>query len=329
MLEKVRSYEKMGKKPEINFNIDLNRTNDLGIKEIATANGTEKTLTISTPIKGCQEECDFCSIKHLQNPDIKIDEELAKRTVDDIEKILSDKKNQEVGAIKLFNGGNIFRKEEMNQKLWEYIPDILKKHPKIKALEVEVRIDDFVSNRDNSRDIILNLSQRLIENNQEFRVILALEYIEQTPKAAKIKEAIQYLQEARIPWLGYAMLGGKSLTEEQSIRSAADTMNFGLKNGAREMIVNSQYKDPIQKWEEKRDDINYLVPTDRHFIGLLKEIKQSQYLDPRHRVRITTEKENTINDTEGPELEDDLKKLIDDFNKAEYQKNFLISNFNF
>lgn len=349
-------------RPKITYTMDLSKVN-AGKSEIRLAvNGSENTMAMIVPPKGCGYRCDFCSIKNIANPDFPVSAEAGgigavQKVATEIDALLCEQRDVE--TLKLFNAGNILygteRKGggELNEAFWVELVDVLRRHTQVKALEIEVRIDEFVGPgtlKDGSptpkgilRERLLWLSSQLKGMGKSLRCIFALEYVESKIIGQQTKfssdfvaeerkndygeKAISFMKEHEIEWLSYAMLGGRlkgrSLTSEEAVTSATDTALFGLKHGAREVIINSQYLDPINLWEQKRDGINFYVPTEKDMVDTLRFIVWSPWLDkiPKMkgetpRVRMTTDKEDVIEGTIGPDVSPAFRQLVSDFNNA-------------
>lgn len=351
---------------------DLNRVSVLQDEERLTVDGPEKTLTVLAPPKGCKYNCDFCSIKHIKNEDFLVTPEAAEDVAQQINEVLQE--NPEADTVKLFNAGNVLygtelgvTREEMHEHLWDVLPDSLPEH--VKALEIEVRVDEFVEARSNPtrnamkhilQERLAVLAERLRERGKELRIILPLEYVDSgilgdqgkfpsaftnatdAPKRAD-QEAIAFAREHKIPWLSYAMLGGRlhdrSLTSEEATNAAANTAVFALEQGSREVIINSQYVDPLDHWEEShnrsgqwKDPINYFVPSRQDMLRTLELI--APHLNEKKRVRLTVDKEDIVLGTEGPQeiydqqadeslkITSEFRTFIAEFNNAPDQKEY-------
>jgi hypothetical protein len=131
------------------------------------------------------------------------------------------------------------------------------------------------------------------------------------------------------------MLGGRlrdrSLTSEEAVSSAAHTVLFGLGHGAREVIVNSQYLDPINIWEQERDGVNYYMPTEKDMVEMLRLVVPWLKDLPRvygstPRVRLTTDKEDLIVGTVGPDITEEFRQRIAAFNNSLDQERFFRDN---
>jgi len=342
-------------KPELEFTFDRNNTAHFEPEERRTAKGVERTMIITPPIHGCSYNCEFCTFKNLANPDYRFTPETSERTANDIDGILRN--SPDINTIKLFNGGNIMygseEKEgfgEMHERLWEILPEILKKYPDMNALEIEVRVDEFSdgaspdgTNRSEKKAIIrqrvVDLAERLHESDIELRIILPFEYIESDllrkqnkfPKVftgegdtatGNADKAIAFLGEHNIPWLSYAMLGGRlkdrPLTSEESVSSAAHTALFALQQGTRECIINSQYIDPMMAWENSRDKVMHHMPTEKDMVETLRLIAPHLH-EYSGRVRLIPEKEDLMVGTVGPEISKEFQNMIIQFNNAEDQ----------
>lgn len=330
----------------VEYRFDLRHVNILEKADRMTVSGEEKTLTALLPPKGCSYNCDFCAIKHIHT-DIRVNEETAKKQTQELDQLLKSERN--IDTLKLFNAGNIIygsehgSAAEIHEYFWELLPGILKKHG-VGVLEIEVRIDEFVdSGREKQKAIIreriTTLANDLHQLGIDLRIILALEYIadpilekqKKFPKAflkgeqaarGQALRAIQFLASHNIPWLGYAMLGGRlhdrPLTSVETILSTVHTVRFGLEHGAREMIVNSLYLDPLQQREG-----GYYMPTEadmRECIRLL-----SEDLMPDRRVRLTTDAENVIKGTIGPKISQEFRAYVNKWNNARDQKAFFLA----
>ncbi len=355
-------------KPEVTYTIDLNRAN-AGESEIRnTCTGPEKTMAVIVPPKGCGYRCDFCSIKNISNPGFPVSVEeggvdAAQKVATEVSTILYE--HRDVETLKLFNGGNILygaeRKGggELNEAFWVELVEVLRRHKQIKAVEIEVRIDEFVGSgilRDGSqtpkgilRERLVWLNTQLKDMGKSLRCIFAFEYVESKIITQQSKfshnfvveerkneygeEAIGFMKEHEIKWLSYAMLGGRlkdrSLTSEEAIASATTTALFGLKHGAREVIINSQYLDPVNLWEQKRDGVNFYVPTEKDMVDTIGFIVRGLSLSKtlkmhggKPRVRMTTDKEDVIEGTIGPDISPAFRQLVLDFNNAPDQLAF-------
>lgn len=349
-------HEREGaQKPEIKYNIDLNVVNNLGIEDRLTTSGPEKTMFILLPPRGCKMNCDFCSPKHVANPNFPLTAEASEQVAGESNKILFE--NSEVNTIKLFNAGNILWGTEygqkagaLHEKYWELLPKIVSSYPNLKAVELEVRTDEFIQDIANPEiqtverkkivtDRILKLNKDLKGVDKELRALLAIEYTSDIISMQKgtlqkgtgqAERAIGFLKENNIPWLGYAMLGGRlndrSLSSGEAVQSAVQTSLFCFDKGAREVVINCQYLDPINRWEEKVNGIKYYVPSEEDVRNLLLQVRQS--LSPEKRIRITLDAEEAIVGTIGTEVSDEFHKLIDDLNNTENQQQYIEENFN-
>ncbi len=352
--------------PEVRYSIDLGTVNLLDVDMRRTVDGLENTAIMLVPPKGCGYRCDFCSIKDIANPDFPVATEqggveAAESVAREIDAFLQV--HPEAQTLKLFNAGNILygtertRSGELHEAFWPFLIGRLQKHETLKVLEIEVRIDEFIGSNKNRngqltpkgvlRERITALAAQLSKIGKSLRCILPLEYVEssiisQQSKFAQVfasegknkencEQAISFIQQHGIELLSYAMLGGRlkdrPLSEEEAIASAAHTTLFGLEHGAREVIINSQYLDPINLWEQERDSVKYYVPTERAMIGTLRLIvfgldKISKVQDRIPRVRLTTDKENVIEGTVGPDVSQEFRQLILDFNNALEQAAF-------
>lgn len=352
--------------PEVKYTVDLNRVN-AGKSEIReTIDGPENTMVMLIPPKGCRYHCDFCSIKNIANPNFPVSTEeggvdAAKKVAMEIDALLHE--NQEVETLKLFNAGNILygteRKGsgELNEAFWAALVDVMGKYKNFAALEIEVRIDEFIgpgitkngqlTPKGVLRERLAWLNTQMKGIDKKLRCILALEYIESKiisqqskfPQAfttedrggARCEQAIDFMREHEIEWLSYAMLGGRlkdrALNPEEATASAAHTALFGLEHGAREAIINSQYLDPINFWEQKRDGVNYFVPAEKNMVDTLRLIVSGLGKIPAinghvPRVRLTTDKEDVIEGAIGPDVSPAFRQLMLQFNNASDQLDF-------
>ncbi len=331
-----------------------------------TVSGEENTLIVLTPPRGCQYGCDFCGVKDLQNPNFAVqgkDGVIAAQTAAvQVEELLAS--HPETATLKLFNAGNILygterrNGAEMNEAFWPALIDALKRHPEVHAVELEVRIDEFVGSGENAgshektnkgilRDRLLWLDRELKAIGKRLRCILPLEYIEsdiisqqskfppvftnEGRSKANSEEAVAFVKQHGIEWLSYAMLGGRlserSLEADEAVSSAAHTALFALEHGAREAIINSQYLTPREQWEEKRDGVPYYVPDEAAMrktlelvVSVLNSLPQSE--ESCQRVRLTTDKEDAIEGDDRPKVSPEFRQLVLAFNNAPDQVAF-------
>ena len=350
-----RKKQESDQKPEIEYKYDLSVVNNLGAENRETVSGQERTLFLLLPAPGCKMDCDHCSPKHLACSDYQV---TAKSAEDNIEQTREICKQNIVQTLKLFNAGNILwgsefgRAAALHERYWELLPEILIDYPKITSVEIEVRLDEFTDKIANQeiqtldkrqivRERLLKLNTNLQKIGKQLRVILAPEYsdrviVNQKGTVAKgtsnAEAAIVFLLGNGIPWLGYAMLGGRfkdrSLSSGEALESALETAQFILDNGGREAIINCQYLDPINQWEEAKDRIRYYVPSKKDIETLLACLYRKGLLADDKRVRISLEKEDIIKGTKGaadydPAIDADFEEFISEFNNAKDQESFL------
>lgn len=352
-------------KPAIRYTVDLNHVYVVTHEVIQTVSGVEENILLEIPPKGCSHDCAFCSLKHRENKDFPVLPHegnvlgATKNVVDEIAVLLDS--HPTATTLTLSNAGNILhgtewkKGAELHEMFWIPFLEMIQKRG-IQAVEIEVRVDEFSDNTEGKesrpkkivRDRLLWLSEQLQEMGKCLRCILPLEYaqssiLEQQRKFpsslisnGKAEETFQHaiscMNQYRIEWLGYAMLGGRlanrSLQREEAIDSAAHTVLFGLEHGAREVIINCQYVDPINQWEAQRDGIPFFIPSERDMIetlGLIvagmSEIGKDE-VGAMPRVRIVPEPETTIADTVGPTTSPQFLRLISRFNNAPDQVAF-------
>lgn len=340
-------------RPVPEFTFDRNEIHCFEPEDRETITGPERTLSIIVPIHGCMYNCEFCTFKNMANPEHSFSPQAAEKTASDIDSKISGA--QDIETLKLFNAGNILYGTEesvghgeMHEHFWEVLPETLAKHPDVKALEIEVRVDEFSGSnggRAEQKKIILgrisSLAQALRSKEIELRVILPFEYIESDfikeqrkfpqvfigdqPKV-NAEKAIHFCEEQQIPWLSYAMLGGRlkdrPLTSDEAVASATHTALFALDHGTRECIINCQTVDPIMAWESKKTGVDYYLPTEDDLLEMIRLI--SPRLSTTSRIRISTEDEGLMEGTVAPNLSPDFKRLISDFNNAHDQKAFYL-----
>ena len=345
----------------LEYTVDLNRFNEFEWGERYTVTGMEPTLVVLISPKGCGYDCDFCSVKHVRNTSFPVHGaeglQAARKGLSRIRAMLTA--HPETMSLKLFNNGNVLYGEEratfaeLHQGFWEELPDTLADFPHLAAVEIAVRVDDCIGDgkalKDGScvkeilRNRIVALSTALNAIGKQLRVILAFEYIESAiiRKQHKFptvftddgklrdhcKQAVTFLREHHIEWLAYAMLGGRladrSLTGAEASASAAHTALAALELRAREVIINSQYTDPILQQQERDTGIMYHLPTEQDMLNALALI--IDHLpdlpvwgdhDAMPRVRLTTDKEDIIVGTIGPSISAPIRDLIARFNNA-------------
>lgn len=340
--------------PDIEYSIDLDEVNVLGVQDRQTASGKERTMSLLVPPRGCKMKCDFCSPSHIANPNFPLTAEATEKVAIEVNNEL--RKNGGADVIKLFNAGNILWGSEFGQEsgalhehFWEVLPEILADSG-LKAVEIEVRLDEFTDGGNSDNPVSTNSRREIVRNRLvklkselekvgiSLRVILAIEYNadlagEQKGTINKGTEnsikAISFLDQHNIEWLGYAMLGGrlkdKTIDRADGIKSAVETVEFGFQNGAREMIVNCQYLDPINRFEEERDQIPYYVPTKQDILEVLSRLAHK--LNNSYRLRITVDKEEIIKGTLGaedydPAMDSEFMSFVEKFNNAPHQSAF-------
>ncbi len=349
-------------KPEIKYKYDLAKVNNLGIETRETATGQEQTMFILLCAKGCKMDCDHCSPKHLAAPNIIISAEASAEMIEQIRPMLDE--NQHVDTLKLFNAGNILWGTEfgkaaaLHEGFWDLLPILLSQYPEMKAVEIEARLDEFseeivnpkIQSADKKtivRERILKLKEGLKAVGKELRLILAPEYTDEfledqsktVGKGLKSAEAaINFLRKNEIPWLGYAMFGGRlkdrPMLPTEALQSATETAKFIIDNGAREVIINCQYLDPINQHEERADGIKYFVPSKKSITRLMELLYYKRVIMPGKRVRISIDKEDSIEGTIGaadlnPNIDAEFIQTVNEFNDVVDQRNYLENKFGF
>lgn len=355
-------------KPEVVFNIP---ESGVGIIEDSVRRhigGLLRNLTLIVLTKGCPYDCSFCSPKQVANPDFHVHgdkgKEAARKIVDRICELIRDTSAE---FVRIFNNGNILHGTEygniaeLNDFFWELLPDELEKLPDVKAVDLEVRLSEFVDGQEGDhqqelkqilRDRLIVFQQKLAAMGKNLRIILALEYIESDkiaktnkfPQAStdsdqRVKnnflEAVAFLRKHKIACHVYAMLGGRlkdrTLGRDESINSAVETVLFALQNGAEEADINSCYVDPINEWEVRCDGIPFYVPTEQDMVETLRIIAAKLDALPKiqgkiPRVRLTADKENVIKDVRGPDVSKPFLDLVRGFNDAPDQALFFEQN---
>jgi len=344
--------------PAVEYTIDLDHVNNLGVENRETVTGSEKTAFILLPPRGCKMKCDFCSPSHIANPNYPLTAIAAEQAAEETAEAI--RKAGAVNTVKLFNAGNILWGSEFGQsagalheRYWEILPQLLAENDDVMAVEIEVRLDEFSSNlndeltgtdpkREIVRNRLLKLKNDLASVKKELRVILAIEYSSDVlanesgivnKGTENSRNAISFLREHGIPWIGYAMLGGRlkdrTISPQEAVRSACRTANFGFEHHAREMVVNCQYLDPINRFEEERDGVPFCVPAKRDILSLLQTLAYG--LTEGHRLRISLDKEDSIRGTMSaadydPAIDEEFKTFIREFNNAKDQQGFYFSS---
>ncbi len=332
---------------EAKYTVDISETFTFFEQRRQTVTGPEDTLFVVLPVKGCSYNCEFCSLKHIKNPNLPVNEVESARILRETEERLAT--HADTDTVKFFNAGNTLygsergKAAELHEYFWEELSKLLEQHAKLKAVEVEVRVDEFYDAdfpladkqglvRQVLRERLVKLANELRERGKELRVILPLEYVSDEI-AARVRKfpkkfmagedaakrnaltAIRFLKKHNIPFLSYAMLGGRileeggiprALTEEEAVTSCVHTLVFALQQGAREAIVNSQYLDPFDQEEERRDamrygqpveQVGYHVPSAREMIAVFRGVLAAMPDSMPGRVRITPEGEDIVEGT--------------------------------
>lgn len=170
----------------------------------------------------------------------------------------------------LYSGGNVLRPEEMfSRTVLVDVPRYIAANETCKAYELEARIDDVLSFRDNLIEIKKNL------RGKKLRLRLGIEFfddglLERHQKGItrkQIVEAVDFLNGSGIEWNGYVLFGGLDLKREDAINVAIRTAEFMIKNGAFKVSINGTFT--TQSIERKFGKRIY-VPDYRDLVCVLK-----------------------------------------------------------
>ncbi len=345
------------KNQELEFSFDLDKPQLLGLEERMTIDGNENTMFCYLPAKGCPNNCEFCSVKHIKAENFAPSIEQSIIASEKIRKYLNQ--HPETDTVKIFNAGNILHgtefgeRCEVNDYFWEKLPEVLaelkEQGSALGAVEIEVRLDELdpessAPNKELISERLLDVSKNLNDLGIELRVLLALEYIDQEvierqgkfPKSQEYKQSVNrvfnWLGEHHITTLAYAMFGGRiadrPMNGDEATMAAFNTIDFALSqtNPPREVIVNWQYLDPIQQEREKKEGKQLYMPTETDARNLLLLLWRKLATN-KNRVRISYQPEDTIVGTKGAELTKEFRTILDSFNSAANQQEFLTRYF--
>jgi hypothetical protein len=285
-----------------------------------TTSGRENTMFVYLPAKGCENNCAFCSKKHIKADKYTPSQEKSIDLSNSIRVFL--KENRDVDTLKIFNGGNVLhgseygKSMEVHEYFWDKLVELIGDLQEmsggslnLSSIELEVRLDELVETDDPRKMVIqervINLKDRLSELGIELRLILAYEYIDNKVirsqgkfanidnQEDRIREALGFLHSHNIPSLAYAMFGGRAgdrpMRSDEAIDAAVNTIKFGLsiENGPREVIVNCQYLDPLQQEDEKGKGKQLYVPQQEDFVTLVLRVSDLLKEADGSRVRIS------------------------------------------
>lgn len=323
-------------KPKLQYWVDLDRVffSPTFIRQATT--GPERTAWILLPPSGCPVGCLYCSCRNLRS-NLRPSEENSREFIDQISHWL--KREYLPETIKISNAGNLFHgsefggRMEVHEIFWNLLPSVLSLSS-ISKVEVETTIPDLASLEPTTpygiaRQRFVSLVQILRDVGKEPRAILALEYVGDllaelgkfTPE--DIQAAIQLVKDLGIGWLAYVMLGGRLqrriFSSEEATGSAIEAGNLALREGTREVIVNCQYVDPLNRWESERDGIPFYLPDETDILKVMKALLD--HCQPG-RIRISADAEPVTVGTISPDLSPQFRHLISQFNEAPDQQDF-------
>jgi hypothetical protein len=343
---------------KIQYTFPIDRVGVFAVKTRMTVTGPERTAFVLLPPRGCRYNCTFCSLRKIRNK-FEVTSAHAQQTADELDVALA--RTGVLETIKLSNGGNSLSGSEshwpeLHELFWELLPDILGHHPSIRAVEIEVRIDDLIHRQDCLQEEvgirqrrILKLSQKLLAKNIRLRLILGLEYdpelillVRKFPSGLfssqesyrrALCESVRFTtKEAGLEWLAYVMLGGRMLFPGQNkgqpipsqiaLRSAIHCALFAMRSGAREVIINGMFIDPAMARTVGTLG-EFLVPTGSHFLEVAKAVMRDT---KSGRLRLSYEAEPTIKGTIGPRVSFRFRKWAEEFNDVPNQRQFIVAN---
>ncbi|GEM_PF-3805812 len=207
--------------------------------------GGETYLYLTIPYPSCTkpEPCDFCAFHGTGIPGLKPDRMFGKTVAKKVRHYLAIRKPQ---TLVLFNNGNILNPAEMDQTaILEDVPQAVAEDDVCQALELEIGIKDLLKQLtwDKIGRIRVNLS------GKQLRLRLSVEYADDDLlkrhnkgiTLEEIEEVIGRVNEEGVPWIGYALLGGKGMTGEAAQETAAKTGEFIIDRRARMIGVNGIY----------------------------------------------------------------------------------------
>lgn len=200
---------------------------------------------ITVPYPGCSKPvaCDFCAFHGTGMKGLTPDRPFGLMVTDRVKRNLSKTKPK---TLVIFNNGNILHPEEMDPTaILEDIPRAVADDETCQALELEIAIRDLAGDPiwENIGHIRRNLGAK------ELRMRLSVEYSDDEllgrhhkgTDLRMIETAIARVNRERIPWIGYALLGGMDMTAEEAKAAAIRTGKFIVDRNARMLGVNGIY----------------------------------------------------------------------------------------
>jgi len=289
---------------------------------------------------------------------------LAKQYLDDLGTMLITEGPRTTDTMVIFNGGNPLSPTEIPQEFWDMVPAWVKQFPNLKNIETEMRIDYLIPGKNGETpmwkqrivDRMIRLQNELQKQGKRLRIRLAFEYV--SAEALHISHkgnvydpmstddelvkanmnAIEVLKDHGIEYLGYAMLGGmlskkdseESMTEDCRLLSREwplTTSLFALENGSREIIVNTQYVDPIDQDKILKGEKDYYLPGAQDMSILIRETVNylrtlTDVPEERGRLRLITDAEELFEGTIGSPVPEEFRQLALEFNNAPDQVAF-------